>query len=797
MHDGGRAAAPRRCAPRCAAGVAPPPTCSRGLRGGATIPSTSAAHPVVDGPGAGAVDGDVHATIPNGGAPDVCARARRSRDDAAGGARLSWPPPPALAVVVEWHRPAPGARTTMRLWPDPDAAAGARPRPSRTRRSSARGVWSTCRRLDEDVRPVVDAVLDAFGLLAAAPLGDGLAPVRLPVALITDPLGWFPHAGRARWRGRRLDPPQTSVASLDALKPILGVDAARPAGLGSRDRCHFVADDNGGGPARHRGRHRAARADPARGRDRLEATAARWPDARRRAAPDARRVELSARHARGATLGQPGGPRRRSTADPDRGLRAAGLGFRHLAVPESTRASGRIAGAATRRAATRAQRARGRDRQRHEGQGRRRRAVRSATRWRCAPAAPPTFHDAELQAWAADPAAASSRRGCRRSRLGAHRRLRDAVGPRPPAGVTVAVNGNELQVTAELGDGRHENQPVRSPHRRRAAGDLPGIGRARVEVVGDGSGLTVFDVTVGPASLDVGGATLRPYLRVHASAARPPGGRRVELGLGARRRRRDEASRALAARRRARPRRDRRRDASTPSRGGRGSRSSTRSSTSPAASSSAPARSRICSARPCGDATIGAVVDGVIVHKPAADWTPVAGLFDADLLLGRLQQLARTSCRVAKPKLDLAELTLDLVESPPGTLGVQLIPKSRYDLGGGDMTVSLEFDCVVDREETRRPTPDSSCASCTSAPRPATSPSRPVSRSTASASASRATAGRSSTCREFHDRVASRPRLRRGRCRHRYRWGRAGAVDATLRSAPRRESAAATTSRKA
>src|SRR5581483_9147050 len=99
-------------------------------------------------------------------------------------------------------------------------------------------------------------------------------------------------------------------------------------------------------------------------------------------------------------------------------------------------------------------------------------------------------------------------------------------------------------------------------------------------------------------------------------------------------------------------------------------------------------------ARPVGQATVADVLDDVVVHRPGTVWVPVDGLFDPAHLLGRLQRLAVNLVRVAKPKLDLTELSLALVESPPasGNLGVELIPKSRYEVGGDDVTVAIEFD---------------------------------------------------------------------------------------------------------
>ena len=301
---------------------------------------------------------------------------------------------------------------------------------------------------------------------------------------------------------------------------------------------------------------------------------------------------------------------------------------------------------------------------------------------------PATFHEAELQAWAADPAAALAAR-LPALAAGVLTALHDAIGPALPAGVTVTATATELQITAGGVTVGIATNPF-AVHVVAAPTGIPVIGSARVEIAANGSGVTIFDVTVGPAEIDAGDATLRPYLRATVGSA-PPGGHRVELGLALA----VDGSNKLGARW---------------ALGGVLTLlaiDGTTEHTDPGSVAAAVldavvdiAASLVIGtaaiedllARPCGNATIGAVVDGVIVHKPAADWKPVAGLFDADLLLGRLQQLATNLVRIAQPKLDLTELTLELVESPPGTIGVQLVPKARYDLGGSDITVSLEFD---------------------------------------------------------------------------------------------------------
>jgi hypothetical protein len=61
---------------------------------------------------------------------------------------------------------------------------------------------------------------------------------------------------------------------------------------------------------------------------------------------------------------------------------------------------------------------------------------------------------------------------------------------------------------------------------------LPGVESLAASVTVDATGLTALDIALGPASLAAGPLTLRPFARVIAGSA-PPGGRAVEIGLGA------------------------------------------------------------------------------------------------------------------------------------------------------------------------------------------------------------------------------------------------------------------------
>src|SRR5439155_955929 len=155
--------------------------------------------------------------------------------------------------------------------------------------------------------------------------------------------------------------------------------------------------------------------------------------------------------------------------------------------------------------------------------------------------APPEFHEAELDAWAADPAGSLAARAPTLA-AGGLNTIATPLGPALPPGLAANVVGNELRVSLGTGTLGVTVNPfavrfVAEPT------NVPGLGRARIETTADGGGLAVFDFIVGPAVVDAGGATLRPYFRARVGAS-PPGGRRAELGLALD----DAGTKAVAAR---------------------------------------------------------------------------------------------------------------------------------------------------------------------------------------------------------------------------------------------------------
>ena len=653
------------------------------------------------GAGTGALPWTVRAVVPAGGDPDLDPSRRLDLQagfgapgvSPAGGGRLAVTTSPTLTVTGEWYRAGAATPESLRLWPSPDAPALLRLAARLATAEVGRVGLESLRSLDPTARPLVDAALAAFGLVGPAPTGE-LAQLRLPLGLLADPLGWFSHGGALGAATGGLDPAKVIVL-FDALKPILGVTGG-PGGweIGSGVTVRAGAHD---GHVRLGLDLRTAGLIPVppAGR-RLDATLTATLTVAPGRVPQPG-LELS--------LGLPGAaPGRRSVhVIVDSGLQVFVRPDTGADIPlyPNPPGLGQLAGAVSHAlplvlnaiAAETGAGVAGRA-------GAMVRALGDAMGLRAG--APAAFHDPELQAWAADPAGRLAARAAVLTRP-ALDALAAALGPMLPAGLTATVVGNELRVTINsVTVGLTAN-----PFGARLVAEptnIPGLRRARFEAAADPSGLTTFDVTVGPAVLDVGGATLRPYLRARAGS-NPPGGRRIELGLGLD----DAGTRAVAARwvlggSVAVVAVDGGVEHTDPTAVTLAALDAVVDLTAGMVTGTAAVRDLL--GRACGVATVGDVLADVVVRRQGGAWVPAPGLFHPDAVLGRLQRLAVNLVRVAKPRLDLAGLTLAAVESPAasGVLGVELIPKGRHLLGGTDVTVSLEFDSSW-IEKTPRPEP--------------------------------------------------------------------------------------------
>ena len=123
-----------------------------------------------------------------------------------------------FAVSLHWHQ-ASGATSSVALWPAPDAQAIARVVAEAAPSLGAQAALELMRRADEDARPIIDAALDALGLLGGA-AGDARRAVRPLAGLIADPAGWLRSSESVAANPAKLQ------ALFDAMRPLLGIGGA-------------------------------------------------------------------------------------------------------------------------------------------------------------------------------------------------------------------------------------------------------------------------------------------------------------------------------------------------------------------------------------------------------------------------------------------------------------------------------------------------------------------------------------------------------------------------------------------
>ncbi len=139
---------------------------------------------------------------------------------------------------LHWHRPD-ATVTEVALWPDPDgselavAAAAAAPA------LGAHVALEIMRRADEAARPIVDAALDALGVLGGS-AGDLDRPLRPLSGLIDDPARWLRSAGSIAGQ------PAKAQGLFDALRPLLGLSGGPGDPLTFADGVSLAVAADGG-----------------------------------------------------------------------------------------------------------------------------------------------------------------------------------------------------------------------------------------------------------------------------------------------------------------------------------------------------------------------------------------------------------------------------------------------------------------------------------------------------------------------------------------------------------------------
>jgi hypothetical protein len=439
---------------------------------------------------------------------------------AAGGAVLRMQTGP-FSVTLEWHRPGQTTPELIKLWPSPDFTALARALVSLLPAECVRIGLEYLRRLDASAQVVIDAGLDAVGLLGAAVAGQ--RSVLLPAGLLHDPIGWFQHDS-AFGAGGHFSAPRVA-ALLDAVKPIIGV-TGNPGQWNLATGVTAIADADSGNLRLGLHLDTSGLAPVATAAGRLTAGGTFTLTLPPGLAPKPA-VLLSA----GLSTAAPGrqalyiqlGDHLQMYLRPETGTdislypNPAGLG--QLASSAVTHALpyllDQLAGQT------------GNNLQGHAGEIVRTVGdglnLRSDT--------PAHFDSTKLQAWITDPtaslvAALPTLTGT------ALQAIANALGPvLTPLSVTASVTAGKLAVTA--GSLGVTWQP--SPFQFGCTATVTGIAsleRSDISITLDQTGLQSLSATLGPASITAGDVTLRPFVSAVAGAS-PAGGRRIEIGLAA------------------------------------------------------------------------------------------------------------------------------------------------------------------------------------------------------------------------------------------------------------------------
>jgi hypothetical protein len=450
---------------------------------------------------------------------------------AAGGAVLRLDTAP-FQVALEWHRAGATTPQTIPLWPNPDATALGAALAWVVPAECARAALEFVRKLDETARGVIDAALDVLGLLGAAD-ASGRRSVLLPVGLLRDPVGWLGHA--SAFGGASGISPARAIGFLDALKPLTGI-AGGPGSWTLAPGLSVTAAPESGQMRLALSVDTSALAPIPTAAGRLVAggtfALTLQPDGAPSPGIDVF-VGLAGAAAgqKAVHVGLNGGLNvfLRPQAGPDLPLFPNPPGLAQLSQAVVTQALPLVLDALAAQGgpglggqvATFVQ------------------AVGDGLNLRSG--APPKFDGARLQAWAGDPAA-SFVAALPTLTSTAMQAIATALQPVLPAGASAAFAGGQLTVTVNALTLTWQPAPFEVTVGGTVTG-IPGVARVSPAITLDAAGLKALEATIGPAEIDAGGVTLRPFATVAVGDA-PDGGRRIEIGLA-----RDPArTKAFAAR---------------------------------------------------------------------------------------------------------------------------------------------------------------------------------------------------------------------------------------------------------
>ncbi|WP_374566692.1 DUF6603 domain-containing protein [Ideonella sp.] len=123
-----------------------------------------------------------------------------------------------FTVTLLWQQ-ASGGADTIPLWPAPDAMALARAIAKAAPSLGGHAALELMRRADDSARPIIDALLDALGLLRGL-AGDTDRALRPLAGLLADPAGWLRSADSLAANPGKIQ------GLFDAMRPLLGIAGA-------------------------------------------------------------------------------------------------------------------------------------------------------------------------------------------------------------------------------------------------------------------------------------------------------------------------------------------------------------------------------------------------------------------------------------------------------------------------------------------------------------------------------------------------------------------------------------------
>ena len=416
-----------------------------------------------------------------------------------------------FAVSLHWHQSATQGSVAA-LWPHPDGQALARMAAQAAPSLAAHVALELMRRADDEARPLIDAVLDALGLLAGA-AGDAERAIRPLAGLLADPVAWL------RSSASLAASPVKIQTLFDGLRPLMGLPGSAGAPLAIANGVSLAVSADGAGARLALMVDPGAWAAPGGGGARLASAVGASLSVGLAGAPQvALETHLGlagaadGRQAVHARLGNSGIElflRPTSGADiplvPFAGLGAlsaaaeAALPFLLDKLAELPGTPGnlvRMVGDAL--------------------------ALRSGT--------PKAFSADALHTWAANPVGALTAAVPSITATGLNL-LAPVLDDFLPAGVSASGTPTELSIA--VAGVTLAWQPASS----RVSIAAPSIAVPGIETLGlalaiSASGLDELSIALGPARIDAGGVLLRPFASVSAGLA-PAAGRRVMLGLSA------------------------------------------------------------------------------------------------------------------------------------------------------------------------------------------------------------------------------------------------------------------------